>query len=196
MLSRLRKQLRPLLEAFAKPLVKAGLTPTSITVMGILLSVAALAYATVRRDPLGTAAIIAVSAFLDALDGAAARIMRRVTRAGAFLDSLFDRIADFIYFIPLLLFEFNPILVLTAAGLAEVISYIRARGESLGVREEAGTGVMERGERVISLVVLLVMYSYSAELATAGLLLLVLLEAYTVFERALYNYNVLKSVEG
>jgi phosphatidylglycerophosphate synthase len=91
-------------------------------------------------------------ASLDLVDGRVARALGVESRAGAFLDSTLDRLCELLVFGALALhFRASPILVavLGATAASLLVSYTRARGESLGVRAEARTGGMQRAERVV-----------------------------------------------
>ncbi|MFB6491003.1 MAG: CDP-alcohol phosphatidyltransferase family protein [Thermoproteus sp. AZ2] len=91
---------------------------------------------------------IAVVGALDVLDGAVARARGSPTRSGALLDSTLDRAADAVI---LLYFPWRSPALLTAALAGTfLISYVRARAESLGLSMR-GVGFMERGERLIYL---------------------------------------------
>ncbi len=93
----------------------------------------------------------------DSLDGLLARTLRRDSPYGAFLDSSLDRLSDGLYligfwilFLPLPNQTFATLLIFTAVILTLLISYLKARAESLSV--ECGTGFMERGMRVLYLI--------------------------------------------
>ncbi len=91
-------------------------------------------------------------ASLDLVDGRVARATGRASRAGAFLDSTLDRVAELLVFGGLAIeFRSSPVLYATlAAAFASVlVSYARARGESLGAGEMARVGGMQRPERIV-----------------------------------------------
>jgi archaetidylinositol phosphate synthase len=95
-----------------------------------------------------------VSGFFDVIDGAVARVTRQASKKGAFLDSSFDKIAEVVIFAGIALGGMalgNPILPfwsLVALGMSLLVSYSRARAESLGV-ELKGIGIGERAERLL-----------------------------------------------
>ncbi len=92
------------------------------------------------------------AASLDLVDGRVARAQGTSSSAGAFLDSTLDRVAELLVFGGLAVhFRSTAVLyfVLWAAGSSVVVSYARARGESLGARSEAQAGGMQRAERVV-----------------------------------------------
>ncbi len=93
-----------------------------------------------------------LAASLDLVDGRVARAQGRSTRAGAFLDSTLDRVAELVVFGGLAVhFRDTAALpaALAAAGSSVLVSYARARGEALGASREASVGGMQRAERVV-----------------------------------------------
>ncbi len=89
----------------------------------------------------------------DVLDGRIARALGVASRRGAFLDSTLDRFAEFGAFVGLALwFREDPLalgLVVVALGGSLLVSYARARGESVGI--VCKVGVLQRAERLLLL---------------------------------------------
>ena len=85
------------------------------------------------------------------MDGRIARAQGVADQRGAFLDSTLDRFAEVGAFVGLaVLFRESPLalsLAVTALGGSLLVSYARARGESLGVL--CNLGVMQRAERLL-----------------------------------------------
>jgi archaetidylinositol phosphate synthase len=92
---------------------------------------------------------ILASGILDGLDGAVARSRGVVSRRGAFLDSFLDRYSDAAYLVYFWKYV-DPLVIYIALMGTFAISYVRCRGEALGV-EVRGVGFMERGERTVYL---------------------------------------------
>ncbi|HEY3355556.1 MAG TPA: CDP-alcohol phosphatidyltransferase family protein [Polyangia bacterium] len=89
---------------------------------------------------------------LDLFDGRIARATGRVTASGAFYDSIVDRYAEGLVFAGLAVYyRQSPILYVVLACMigSYMVSYTRARGESLGVSSAGGT--MQRPERIVAL---------------------------------------------
>src|SRR4029077_18703874 len=101
---------------------------------------------------------------LDVLDGRLARAMNRQSRAGAFLDSVTDRWGELFVFTGFAWFLRGSVWLL-AVMLAVIgsvmVSYTRARGESLGIVLDGGN--MQRAERIalVSLGTLVTAYFHS-----------------------------------
>jgi len=91
-------------------------------------------------------------ASLDFIDGRVARATGRSSRAGAFLDSTLDRVAELMVFGGLAVyFRASPYLyaALGAAGASLLVSYARARGEALEAGDVVKVGGMQRPERIV-----------------------------------------------
>jgi len=151
----LRKTFKGPIDAIAGLLQRAGLTPNAITVFGLVVSIAA-AVLLGKGKLLAGGLVLLIGAPMDALDGALARSMGKVTKFGAFLDSVTDRYQELIIFAGLL-YHFlsigNPtacLLVFAAAMGSVLISYIRARAESLGF--DAKVGLLSRVGRLVILI--------------------------------------------
>jgi CDP-diacylglycerol--glycerol-3-phosphate 3-phosphatidyltransferase len=123
----------------SRPLVagadRAGLSADAITLLGLALSVVAGVAA--GLGAWGWSAILLVwGGLCDMLDGEIARLRGRATRAGAFLDSNLDRLAEAALFFGLAAGfpDRRGVMAATAALVASIlVSYARARGEGLGV---------------------------------------------------------------
>ncbi|MFN8178899.1 MAG: CDP-alcohol phosphatidyltransferase family protein [bacterium] len=131
--------------------VRKGIPPELFNVIGLGLGLTAgVAYG---RDalPLG-GALLLLSGMTDVFDGLVARARGVVTTWGAFLDSTLDRFTEVAVFAGLAARYREPLPVLvivTGLGGSLLVSYTRARGESLGVT--CSGGVMQRAERVLLL---------------------------------------------
>ncbi|MDG1187313.1 MAG: CDP-alcohol phosphatidyltransferase family protein [Ilumatobacter sp.] len=133
---------------------KTKLTPDHLTVLGLLVGIGAAVAIGFGRLWLGLALVI-LAGLPDLLDGALAKATGTSSQRGAFFDSTVDRVTD-----SLLLggigWHFalteDPRLVLlpfAVASTSSIISYQRAKAESLGI--DAKGGLMERAERIIAI---------------------------------------------
>lgn len=128
----------------------AGLSPTAFNITGVLFGCAAgYSFATGSVNQGGWFVLLGGAA--DVLDGRIARARGMANDTGAFLDSTLDRFAEVGAFIGLtVMFRASAVelaIVTTALGGSLLVSYARARGESLGV--VAKVGVMQRAERLL-----------------------------------------------
>jgi archaetidylinositol phosphate synthase len=154
MLTNLRERIRPLTHRVGKALGDMGVTPNSLTLTGLVLSLLTPVAIYAGYFWLGISLFV-ISSVLDVLDGAVAKATGKSSLRGSFLDSFSDRIADASFTTSLLFIGINPELVIYILTSSYLISYSRAKGESLGLKVE-GVGIMERGERVILLGVTLI----------------------------------------
>ncbi|MEM4574457.1 MAG: CDP-alcohol phosphatidyltransferase family protein [Candidatus Caldarchaeum sp.] len=135
-------------------LAKTGISPNSLTVLGLLLTGTSLpCYWLARETPVYfvlAALALALGGFLDGLDGLVARTLGKQTAFGAFLDSFTDRISDSLVAAGFMLSgAVDPYLALTMLTAMMLVSYARARAESLNV-ELKNVGIGERAVRIIA----------------------------------------------
>jgi CDP-diacylglycerol--glycerol-3-phosphate 3-phosphatidyltransferase len=142
----------------ARWLLKIGVSPDAVTIVGTAgVVVGALVFYPLGQLWWGTLFITAFI-FSDVLDGIMARMQDVKSRWGNFLDSTLDRIADGALFAGLAVWFFTggantPIAVaaIVCLVLGMVVSYARAKAESLGFT--ANIGIAERAERLVSVLV-------------------------------------------
>ncbi len=156
MLERFRQFWTAVLAPVADALLRAGVSPDAVTLVGTAgVSAAALIF-----FPQGLlwpgVLVIGVFVFSDLIDGYMARSSGRSSPWGAWLDSTLDRIADAAIFGGLVLWFAGggDDRVLSAVALwclvmGSVTSYARARAESLGM--QAKGGIAERADRVVAI---------------------------------------------
>ena len=110
--------------------------------------------------PLAGGAVFLAGGLLDLMDGALARHTGRVTRFGALLDSVMDRLGEAALFLGMAVHGlradlsddrllFHLVVLILALVASQMVSYLRARGEGLGI--ETTAGLMTRPERVLLL---------------------------------------------
>lgn len=158
-LPRLRKSTSSrLTEPIVRFLVKTHITPNTLTWLGFSIAlVAAVVIAT--GHPFIAGFIVLAAGFFDMLDGALARHTGRVTPFGAVLDSTLDRVSEAVLLLGVLIFYLlsgnRPTLGILFVSLALIasplVSYLRAKGEALGI--ECRVGLFTRPERVIALAI-------------------------------------------
>jgi CDP-diacylglycerol---glycerol-3-phosphate 3-phosphatidyltransferase len=148
-----QKRYYRVMENVAHPLVSAGISPNHITIAGMLLSLAAgVLFATGAIFWGGM--LLWASALMDPIDGTVARLSGKVSRFGALLDSSLDRYSEFFVFFGLMVyFKSGRMLIVVMLALmgSIMVSYAKARAESLGQKEFRG--LMQRPERIILLII-------------------------------------------
>lgn len=133
---------------------RAGVSPDLVTATGVIMAAGCAVAIGLGQFPLAVLLLL-LTGLPDALDGAVAKAAGRAGSRGAFLDSVSDRLSDGLLFAGAGWYfagTDTPRLALLPFGVflaASLVSYMRAKAESLGY--EAKGGIMERAERMIVL---------------------------------------------
>ena len=156
MLNNFRESIKPTLQSIGIIFAATGLSANFWTVVGLAFAFAsAIAYAWHFEYAFVVGGILLlVSGFFDVVDGQVARITKKSSKKGAFLDSVFDKIAEVAIFLGILIGGYaEGYVVLLAITLSLLVSYTRARAESLGVQLQ-GIGIGERAERLLVIAII------------------------------------------
>ncbi|MBV8950171.1 MAG: CDP-alcohol phosphatidyltransferase family protein [Actinobacteria bacterium] len=150
---RWRAKVERALEPVGRAFVRIGITADWLTVVGLAFSVLAAVLIANGYLVLGVLGLVATG-IPDILDGTVARHSGRAGPRGAFFDSVADRVSDAVLLGGVAWYLSDrsaqlPVLALAAAALSMLISYERAKAESLGY--SARGGLMERAERLVLL---------------------------------------------
>ena len=164
MAQRLRKYVREfVLRYVEKPgamvLNGLGLSPNAVTILGFFIVVVSASFVGLGHLKIG-GLLFLIGGAMDLFDGALARLSQRVTAFGALLDSLLDRLGEAVLYLGLVVYglHIDPdsrnlmvyiSLVFLSLTSSQAVSYLRARGEALGV--DSRGGLITRPERVIIL---------------------------------------------
>ncbi len=149
-----RKGVDKIFDPIGVLLSRIGVTANALTATGIVIAGIGSVFIGQGRLFLGFIFLI-LTGLPDALDGAVAKASGTSSVRGAFLDSVSDRVTDILLFCGIAWYlasnESGRIMMLPVAvmGAAMLISYQRAKAESLGF--DAKGGIMERAERFIVL---------------------------------------------
>jgi CDP-diacylglycerol---glycerol-3-phosphate 3-phosphatidyltransferase len=159
MLNRFRDFWSKLLGPLARLLLRLGVSPDAVTVVGTLGVAFGALFFFPRGQLLTGVLVITAFVFSDMVDGLMARMTGRTSAWGAFLDSTLDRLGDAAIFGGLVLYFMGPgestawaALALYCLVMGSVTSYARARAESLGM--EAKGGIAERADRLVAILVM------------------------------------------
>ncbi|HEX5569534.1 MAG TPA: CDP-alcohol phosphatidyltransferase family protein [Streptomyces sp.] len=143
------------LTPFAALLLRLGVSPDTVTLIGTGGVMAGALVFFPRGEFFWGTVIITLFVFSDLVDGTMARQSGRSSRWGAFLDSTLDRAADAAVFggIALWYAGGGDDLVLCAVTIfclasGQIVSYTKARGESIGLPVNVN-GLVERAERLV-----------------------------------------------
>ncbi len=145
-----RSRLAPFLDSIASGLSKARLTPTVITIVGLVVTIIGAVFIANELYAVG-AGVAGAGALLDALDGPLARLQGTASIRGAFIDTMSDRFGEVAIWGGLA-FSLQTdgtllLLCLLSLALSLLTPYVRAKAESWGA--EGRGGWMGRAERMI-----------------------------------------------
>jgi CDP-diacylglycerol---glycerol-3-phosphate 3-phosphatidyltransferase len=150
----LRVTFKFILDPIAKLLIRLGLTPITVTLLGVLGSFIAAFF--VARGQITIGGIIMLIAWpIDALDGTMARLRGEASDWGAFVDSVSDRYSELIILGALLYYfaghdqHLNEVATYAAAAGSVLVSYVKARAEAQSF--SAKEGLLTRAERYLIL---------------------------------------------
>jgi phosphatidylglycerophosphate synthase len=147
---RVRPRITKFLVPMGRGLAVVGITPTMMTVFGLLVTIAGAIFVANGFFRTG-AVIVLLGSALDGLDGSIARATNSETDKGAFLDSAFDRLGEIAAFAGLgVAMAGSPralLLIILAIGGAMLVPYMRARAEAQGI--DGRGGLMGRAERIL-----------------------------------------------
>lgn len=196
----LRQRVREAAVPLARALGRLGLTPDALTLIGFAVSVVA-ALAAAAGLWVAAGLLVVFGGLFDLLDGALARVQGKASPYGAFLDATFDRWGETVVFIGIAAGLLGPgaagvvfpalgewpaaalvaVLAGAAMGAAFMVSYSRAKAESVGF--EAAVGVAPRAERIAVLAAGLVLQPATGWSLGAALLMIFALATVTVIQR-------------
>ena len=228
-----RARVRAGVEPIARLFGRVGLTPNALTLIGFGIAVVAAWFAT-QELWLIAGLLVAFGAVFDLFDGALARATNQVSRLGAFMDSTFDRAGEAVVYIgiaagfvaaqqepgdgavrlvrTIVHGDIGMLLAVAAMATSFMVSYTRAKSESLGFSSGTGManiGLAPREVRVLVLSVALIaaglmtpsVPSPSAGpfewfyLLAGGLALITVLATITTIQRILFVYRQARNQE-
>ena len=175
-------------------LARIHVTPNVLTFIGLGINIGATVLFAKGMFFWAGLVVIFAGAF-DMLDGAVARLTKKVTRFGAFLDSVIDRYSDMLMLFGLLIWYAKMERMFYVGLTAMVIigsvmtSYTRARAESL--IPSCKVGFLERAERVV----LLIIGALTDRMAVA-LWIMAIITNWTVYQRIEYTHQETKRLES
>jgi CDP-diacylglycerol--glycerol-3-phosphate 3-phosphatidyltransferase len=181
----LRIRFKHILDPIGAFLNRLGLTPNLMTILGLVGNTVGAFFLMQGNMLVGGLLILAMGP-VDALDGTMARLRGEPSDFGAFVDSVTDRYSELVIFLGLLLYYnqqpdewINTLGVYLAAAGSVLVSYVRARAQSLGY--EAKVGILTRAERYAVLAPTLIF-----NIPWLGIWIIAVLANITAFQRILH----------
>ena len=168
-----RDRVKGAFEPIALAMGRAGLTPDALTLIGFAITVVG-AILLSQQLWLAGGLVVLLGGVFDMFDGTLARATGQVSRVGAFMDSVFDKLGELVVYLGILIGvqvsflslpigdESHGLPFLAAAAMASafMVSYTRAKSEGLGFTSGSGmaaVGIMPREVRLIVLTLGLVL---------------------------------------
>ena len=168
--------------------IRIGIKPNVLSFIGLLIVIVGCYLFLNNIKTLG-ALIIFIGSAIDGLDGPLARKTNMMSKKGALLDSFIDRIGElFIWSVVAIRFtttDLELFVILSVVTASNLIPYLRARGESLGIDNKVG--IAARPERVIFAVVYMLF-----ELPFYSIYIFTFILWFTVYQRFIILYNNFK----
>ncbi len=169
MLERFRQFWTNVWAPLADFLIRRGVTPDQVTIVGTIGVSAGALWFFPRGQFFVGVLVITAFVFSDIMDGYMARKLGKSSKWGAFLDSTLDRVGDAAIFGGLVIYyaggysydapesdlgdpRIYLYLSLACLVLGSITSYARARAESLGMTAKGG--IAERSDRLVSILVM------------------------------------------
>lgn len=190
----LRLRFKGVLDPIATFLNRFGIPPNTVTIFGLLGNTLG-AYLIATGQITAGGLLVLIMGPVDALDGTMARLRGESTRFGAFVDSVTDRYSELVILGGLLLYYLQQgnvqacVLIYLAAAGSVLVSYVKARGESLGF--EVKVGFLTRVERYLVLAPALVFNQ-----PMIALWILAVLANFTALQRIWHVRRVSRLVDG
>lgn len=177
---------------------KLPLTPNQWTLLAFVPAVIS-AYFLINESFLLAALLLLLSGFIDLVDGSVARVTGRVTKLGAYLDTIADRYVEAIMIFALLFVSlpsvYFPIYVWLYVYLfgSMLTTYAKAAAKEKDlVDEEIKGGIMERAERLLILVIGIILASYDKSFLSYMIVLLAVLANISALQRIYYSVKAAK----
>jgi phosphatidylglycerophosphate synthase len=203
---RLRALFQPLVNLIAVILIRFKLTPNMVTVFGAVLATFT-PFLMMNGEYVLFGVVVFFVGLMDGVDGAIARITKKVTKWGGFLDSLLDRYGDSIIFISYLFNSVSAplgsmailsiqvrIWVCIAIAGSLMVSYTRAKSEATGVKE-SDVGIAARSARLLILSITGILSMFNEYIMIYGLIITAILANVTAVQRIVHSYRILKKRE-
>lgn len=188
-LNKIRDAVNPILANIGGGFAKLGAPPWVWTLFGLVLSLISMSFYSHYNFAGGFfgGVFFLLSGFMDVVDGAVAKSTGTISKFGNFIDSTSDRLGEIMVYYGILIGNWaSSDIVFLTVTFSLLVSYIRAKGDSLGV-DLKGSGIGERAERMIILSVSSILgYTYYGVLLVSALAIL------TFMERSVITMNALR----
>jgi len=184
-----REMFKDFSEKVGKSFDKIPLTANHWTMLSLVLATIT-AYFLINQNFLYASLFFALLAFLDMVDGAVARIRNEATKFGAFLDTVVDRVTEFLVVLGLFFVSFPDVFFSSKIWLlllffgSQMTTYVKAAASEKKLTEnELKGGILERPERLILIFLIVLLLNVSLEYSLYLLVITASLANLTAMQR-------------
>ncbi|MEM3431143.1 MAG: CDP-alcohol phosphatidyltransferase family protein [Candidatus Micrarchaeia archaeon] len=182
------KTLKKIREWIGINFAKLNISPNTWTILSLGFAITAFLFI-VNRYFLVGAFLIIISGLMDLIDGAVARKTKKVTRFGAFLDTVIDRYNEFLFIFPLVFIQWQPIvfdfkvwIFLFLFG-SMITTYVKSAAAEKKLKKELRGGILERAERVGLYTVSLIIAEFNVTIFQYLIIILAILSNISAVQR-------------
>lgn len=169
---------------------KLPLSPNHWTLIGLLF-VLVMFYFLINQNFLLAALIFVITALVDMVDGAVARTTKKVTKLGGYLDSITDRLVEFVIILGLFLNNYPDFIVSMRVWLLFLLlgsfmsTYTRAAAFEKGVFKNLKGGILEHTDRLVLFFIIILTSIFSLEYASYLIVITTILANVSALQRFL-----------
>jgi len=174
---------------------KLGLSPNQYTLISLFFAILSF-YFLIKINLIFTLVFFFLAAFLDFIDGAVAKFLKKETKRGAYLDTICDRYVEGIILLGFLFLPLKEFFLLPAqvwiflaffGSLMTTYSKAAAKEKEL-VTEELKKGFLGRAERVILIILAIFLGIFNLNWAIYPIIILAIFSNITAIERIFLNF--------
>jgi CDP-diacylglycerol--glycerol-3-phosphate 3-phosphatidyltransferase len=170
---------------------KLNLEPNQVTILSFILG-AISGFIFYYKMFIFGLIVLFISEILDCADGDLARLKKKVSKKGEFMDSFLDRVVEVFVFYGLILTNSSQLMLVGTLALvcSILVSYIRSKAELIGI--ECNIGVGSRDIRMLIIMVSVLFAPFYANSLYYGFIIILALSVITVIHRFVHVYSKIK----
>jgi len=169
---------------------KISLSPNQWTGLGLLFILVTF-YFIINQEFLIATVLFAFTAFIDMIDGAVARVTKKVTKLGGYLDRVIDRIIEFIIILGFFLNNYPDFIISIKIWLlflyfgSFMSTYTRTAAFEKGMLKDVKGGILEHTDRMILLFLIILISIFSIQYASYLIVIMTILANISALQRFL-----------
>lgn len=173
---------------------KLSLSPNQWTILSLVFALF-MFYFLYKKEFLIASTIFAFTAFIDMIDGAVAKVTKKVTSFGGYLDSVIDRVIEFIIIFGLFFTDYPGYILCSRAWLMLLLfgsfmsTYTRAVAFEKKISKDIKGGVLEHTDRLILFFLIILISNFSLQYASYLIITAALLTNISALQRFLKAIN-------